>query len=217
MIRRCAVTRCAVVMRTPSVLECCRRCSVSRATSSGADMTVMRCPDRPFFIKAGVTLTSSAPASIRSSHSAASTFGAMSSMFVSMSVTPVVPSIFSPIQTASALPGVSRLPIPYPIDRRDIAGRSNLAPAARMAAPVGVTSSHSSSVASKIAPVPSSTRTLAGAGSGIAPMRPRGTGKADEKTWSTSRLRSSQKVPIRSTRVSAPPSSCRWTWSSGKP
>src|SRR6202171_992732 len=99
-------------MRTPSVVECSRRCSVSRATNSGADITVMRCPARPFFISAGVTLTSSAPASIRSSHIAATRFGAMSSMFVSMMVTPVFSSTRSPIQTASAFPGVSRLPIP---------------------------------------------------------------------------------------------------------
>ena len=49
-----------------------------------------------------------------------------------------------------------------------------------IAAPVGVTSSRPSSVASKTAPVPSRTRMLAGAGSGMRSVRPRGAGRGDE-------------------------------------
>src|SRR5260370_467584 len=47
--------------------------------------------------------------------------GAMSSILVSIIVTPIWVKTSSPIQTASALPGTSRAPIPYPIDCRDIA------------------------------------------------------------------------------------------------
>ena len=101
-------------------------------------------------------------------------------MLVSITVTPVSESTSVPIHTASALPGACRAPIPYPIECSSIAGRRKIAVAPRMAAPVGVTSSRVSSVASNTAPVPARMRTLAGAGSGMPSLDPRGAGSGEE-------------------------------------
>ena len=87
------------------------------------------------------------------------------------------------------------------------------------AAPVGVTSSTSSSLPTT--GTPSSRARVAGAGSGMRPWaprtNPRPSGRGDAYTRSIPNSANPARVPMTSTIVSAPPSSCRWTSSSVVP
>ena len=115
----------------------------------------------------------------------------------------------------------SARPAPYPTARTCIAGSApnSAASAVTRAAPVGVTSSPSTSA--PVTGTPASSATVAGAGSGIRPWaastKPRASGSGEHTTRSTPSSSKPVSTPTTSTMVSMPPNSCRWTRSGAVP
>ena len=112
IVRRPATKRVALDSRTPRVLLRWRIAVASSSPRPASATALSRWPGRPFFITVGVMVTSRAPDSIRSSTSAASRLGGMSSRFVSTMVTVVDSATARPSQRPTALPGSGRAPRP---------------------------------------------------------------------------------------------------------